>query len=368
VRTIFAAGYVAVKAVRLASFPPKGGRRVAGRGDCLYSAGFSARQHNVSLEQIYSLIGDDMRSVDRVIQERLHSDVDLVRQVAEYLVNSGGKRMRPAVLLLSARAAGYDGRHHHELAAVVEFIHTATLLHDDVVDASDLRRGRSTANAMFGNAASVLVGDFLYSRAFQMMVSVGSMRVMEILSDATNVIAEGEVLQLMNCHDADVDVDRYLQVIRYKTAKLFEASARLGAVLGGLAFEQEAGVASYGMHLGTAFQLVDDALDYSGDESETGKRLGDDLAEGKPTLPLIHVMKSGSPDDAAAVRSAIETGGRETLPAIVEAVRKTGAIEFTIAQATAEAGLACDALDALPSSHFKEALLQLASFAVQRRY
>jgi octaprenyl-diphosphate synthase len=322
----------------------------------------------VSLEQIYSLIGDDMRSVDRVIQERLHSDVDLVRQVAEYLVNSGGKRMRPAVLLLSARAAGYEGRNHQELAAVVEFIHTATLLHDDVVDASDLRRGRSTANAMFGNAASVLVGDFLYSRAFQMMVSVGSMRVMEILSDATNVIAEGEVLQLMNCHDADVDLDRYLQVIRYKTAKLFEASARLGAVLGGLAPDQEAGVARYGMHLGTAFQLVDDALDYSGDESETGKRLGDDLAEGKPTLPLIHVMKNGRAEDAAVVRSAIETGGREALPAIVEAVRKSGAIDFTIAQAQGEALLASAALDALPSSHFKEALLQLASFAVQRRY
>jgi len=240
----------------------------------------------VSLDQLYSLIEHDMRAVDALIGSRLHSDVALVRQVAQYLVSSGGKRMRPAVLLLAAGAAGYSGaRHHHELAAVVEFIHTATLLHDDVVDTSDLRRGQQTANAAFGNAASVLVGDFLYSRAFQMMVSVGSMRVMEILSEATNVIAEGEVLQLMNCHDADVDLGRYLQVIRFKTAKLFEASARLGGVLGEVSPQQEQGLAGYGMHLGTAFQLLDDVLDYSGEESETGKRLGDDLAEGKPTLP-----------------------------------------------------------------------------------
>ena len=322
----------------------------------------------MALEETYALIADDMQEVDRVIQARLHSDVALVRQVAEYLVQSGGKRMRPAVLLLSARASGYEGRHHQALAAVVEFIHTATLLHDDVVDASDLRRGRSTANAMFGNAASVLVGDFLYSRAFQMMVSVGSMRVMEILSDATNVIAEGEVLQLMNCRDADVDTERYLQVIRYKTAKLFEASARLGAVLGGTDADLESGLAAYGMHLGTAFQLVDDALDYSGDESETGKRLGDDLAEGKPTLPLIHVMNCGRPDDAATVRQAIETGGRDDLPAIVQAVKASGAIEFTIGQARAEAERACAALSQLPASQFKEGLLKLASFAVQRRY
>jgi octaprenyl-diphosphate synthase len=323
---------------------------------------------SVSLEQLNSLIGDDMSAVDRVIHDRLHSDVVLVRQVAEYLVNSGGKRLRPAVLLLTAKAAGYTGTHHHDLAAVVEFIHTATLLHDDVVDESALRRGRSTANAAFGNAASVLVGDFLYSRAFQMMVSVGSMRVMEILSEATNVIAEGEVLQLMNCHDADVDVERYLQVIRYKTAKLFEASARLGGVLGGVSEDMEQGFAEYGMHLGTAFQLVDDVLDYSGDEQETGKHLGDDLAEGKPTLPLIYVMENGTPEQAQAVRLAIETGGRDALPVVIEAVRSTGALDYTLAQARLEAGRANAAISALSSSHFKDALLQLSAFAVERRH
>jgi octaprenyl-diphosphate synthase len=310
-----------------------------------------------------------MRAVDDVIQSRLHSDVVLVRQVAQYLVSSGGKRMRPAVLLLSAHAAGYaGGKHHHELAAVVEFIHTATLLHDDVVDASDLRRGRQTANAAFSNAASVLVGDFLYSRAFQMMVSVGSMRVMEILSEATNVIAEGEVLQLMNCHDADVDLERYLQVIRFKTAKLFEASARLGGVLGGVAPDQERGLADYGRHLGTAFQLIDDVLDYSGDEKETGKRLGDDLAEGKPTLPLIYLMQQGTAEQAALVRHAIEEGGRDSLPEVVAAVKTSQALEYTRQQATEESRQAIAALNCLPASQHKEALLQLSLFAADRRY
>ena len=322
----------------------------------------------VSLDQLNTLIGDDMLAVDSVIHARLHSDVVLVRQVAEYLVNSGGKRLRPAVLLLAAKAAGYQGAHHHELAAVVEFIHTATLLHDDVVDESALRRGRSTANAAFGNAASVLVGDFLYSRAFQMMVSVGSMRVMEILSEATNVIAEGEVLQLMNCHDADVDVERYLQVIRYKTAKLFQASARLGGVLGKVDAAMEQGFADYGMHLGTAFQLIDDVLDYSGNEQETGKHLGDDLAEGKPTLPLIFVMDNGTKAQAAAVREAIESGGREALPQVIDAVRSTGALDYTVEQARIEAGRANSALFALPGSQFKDALLYLSAFAVERRH
>jgi octaprenyl-diphosphate synthase len=252
----------------------------------------------VDLAAIYSLITDDMREVDAVIRARLRSEVVLVSQVAEYIVGAGGKRMRPALVLLVAGALGYRGRHHHELAAVIEFIHTATLLHDDVVDESDLRRGRETANAQFGNAASVLVGDFLYSRAFQMMVGVGSMRVQQVLADATNTIAEGEVLQLMNCHNADIDVDEYLQVIRFKTAKLFEAAARLGAILVDASAEVEAGMATYGMHLGTAFQLIDDVLDYSGEEAETGKHLGDDLAEGKPTLPLIHTMKFGTPEQA----------------------------------------------------------------------
>src|SRR5512143_1605222 len=261
-----------------------------------------------------------MAAVDQVIRTRLHSEVALVSQVGEYIVNSGGKRLRPALVVLSAQAFGYGGRHHHELAAVVEFIHTATLLHDDVVDESELRRGNRTANALFGNAASVLVGDFLYSRAFQMMVTVDSMRVMRVLADATNTIAEGEVLQLLNCHDAGVDVPSYLRVIRFKTAKLFEAGARLGAILGQVSPQVEEGLARYGMHLGTAFQLIDDVLDYSGDEHATGKHLGDDLAEGKPTLPLIHVMQRGSPAQAGLVRHAIEHGGRDDFPSVLAAI------------------------------------------------
>ncbi|EXI87241.1 MAG: Octaprenyl-diphosphate synthase [Candidatus Accumulibacter sp. BA-94] len=280
------------------------------------------------MEQLYRLIGSDMTAVDTVIRQRLHSDVALVRQVAEYIVHSGGKRLRPALVLLSAGALEYRGTHHHQLAAVIEFIHTATLLHDDVVDASNLRRGRQTANALFGNSASVLVGDFLYSRAFQMMVAVNDMRIMQVLSDATNVIAEGEVLQLMNCHDADVDEEGYLQVIRYKTAKLFEAAAQVGAIIGGAGVDVEKAMAVYGMHLGTAFQLIDDVLDYSGAELETGKHLGDDLAEGKPTLPLIFVLKNGSPEQAASVRRAIEDGGRDNLPEILAAVRESGALEY----------------------------------------
>jgi len=322
----------------------------------------------VNLEQLYALIGPDMKAVDAVIRQRLHSEVVLVRQVAEYIIQSGGKRLRPALVLLAAGALDYRGTHHHDLAAVVEFIHTATLLHDDVVDESALRRGRDTANAMFGNAASVLVGDFLYSRAFQMMVSVNDMRVMRVLSDATNVIAEGEVLQLMNCHDADVDERRYLQVIRYKTAKLFEAAAQLGAILGGATPAFEQGLAAYGMHLGTAFQIIDDVLDYSGAEAETGKHLGDDLAEGKPTLPLIHVMQHGTPEQAATVRNAIEQGGRDEFPAVLAAVRASGALEQARKAAEAEANLASCAISALPPSQYKESLLQLSAFAVSRSF
>ena len=322
----------------------------------------------MNLEQLYSLIGPDMKAVDAVIRDRLYSDVVLVRQVAEYIISSGGKRMRPALVLLAAGALNYQGKHHHELAAVVEFIHTATLLHDDVVDESSLRRGRDTANAMFGNAASVLVGDFLYSRAFQMMVQVEDMRVMRVLSDATNIIAEGEVLQLMNCHDADVHEERYLQVIHYKTAKLFEAAAQLGAIVGGATPEQEQGLAAYGMHLGTAFQLVDDVLDYSGAEAETGKHLGDDLAEGKPTLPLIYVMRHGSTEQAACVRQAIEQGGRDEFPAVLAAIKATGALDYTRKQAGREAELACAAIQSLPPSNYKKALLELSSFAVQRNH
>jgi octaprenyl-diphosphate synthase len=316
----------------------------------------------------YSLIADDMKAVDAVIRARLHSEVVLVRQVAEYIIAAGGKRLRPALLLLAAGAVGYRGTHHHELAAVVEFIHTATLLHDDVVDESDLRRGRDTANALFGNAASVLVGDFLYSRAFQMMVSVGSMRVMEILADATNIIAEGEVLQLMNCHNAEIDIPSYLQVIRFKTAKLFEAATRLGGVVGGVSREVEEGLANYGMHLGTAFQLIDDVLDYSGDEAETGKHLGDDLAEGKPTLPLIHVMRNGSAEHAACVRHAIESGGRDDFPDVLAAVRASGALDAAREHAWSEAQRAIDALVPLQPSIFKDSLLELADFAVARRF
>ena len=322
----------------------------------------------MKLELLYNLIGSDMKAVDAVIRARLHSDVVLVRQVAEYIIQSGGKRLRPALVLLAAGALGYRGTHHHELAAVVEFIHTATLLHDDVVDESDLRRGRETANALFGNAASVLVGDFLYSRSFQMMVEVGDMRVMRVLSDATNVIAEGEVLQLMNCHDADVDEARYLQVIRFKTAKLFEAAAQLGAIVGGASPEIEKCMAEYGMHLGTAFQLIDDVLDYSGAEVETGKHLGDDLAEGKPTLPLIYVMQNGTPEQAACVRKAIENGGRDDFPQVLAAIRATGALEHARQQAKAEADLATIALQALPASTYKDSLIELCLFAVARSY
>ncbi|NHC06377.1 octaprenyl-diphosphate synthase [Azonexus fungiphilus] len=322
----------------------------------------------MTLEQLYALIGPDMKAVDAVIRERLHSDVVLVRQVAEYIINSGGKRMRPALVLLAAGALGYQGRHHHELAAVVEFIHTATLLHDDVVDESELRRGRDTANAAFGNAASVLVGDFLYSRAFQMMVAINDMRVMQVLSDATNVIAEGEVLQLMNCHDADVDEARYMQVIHYKTAKLFEAAAQLGGIVAGAAPDVEAALARYGMHLGTAFQLVDDVLDYSGQEADTGKHLGDDLAEGKPTLPLIYVMQHGTPAQAACVRKAIEEGGRDDFPAVLAAIQQSGALAHARKRAAEEGELARASISALGDSIYKKALLQLSFLAVERNH
>lgn len=321
----------------------------------------------MELSGIYTLIADDMKAVDAVTRARLHSEVVLVRQVAEYIIAGGGKRMRPALVLLAAGALGYQGKQHHELAAVVEFIHTATLLHDDVVDESALRRGRDTANALFGNAASVLVGDFLYSRAFQMMVGVGSMRIMEVLADATNVIAEGEVMQLMNCHNADTGIDDYLRVIRFKTAKLFQAAARLGGILGKANPDLEEGLARYGMHLGTAFQLIDDVLDYSGEEVDTGKHLGDDLAEGKPTLPLIHVLKHGTPVQAACVRKAIEDGGRDSFNEVLAAVRATGALDAAREHARAEAMIAIDAIAQLPSSVYKNALIELSTFSVSRK-
>ncbi len=323
----------------------------------------------LGLGTIYSLIEGEMRSVDAVIRQRLHSEVPLVSQVGNYIVASGGKRIRPALLLLSARAVGYRGERHHELAAVIEFIHTATLLHDDVVDESSLRRGKKTANAEFGNAASVLVGDFLYSRAFQMMVSVGSMRVMEVLAEATNIIAEGEVLQLMNCRNADIGVDDYLRVIRYKTAKLFEASARLGAILGEGSRAIEEALAAYGKHLGTAFQIIDDVLDYSGDEGELGKSPGNDLAEGKPTLPLIYVMQQGRPEQAALVRAALENSGGGSFAPIMAAVRESGALDAAREIARREAGLAKQAIaDMLPDTQHRTALLELADFAVARQF
>ena len=322
----------------------------------------------MNFASLYAPIDADMRAVDAVVRARLHSEVALVRQVAEYIIAAGGKRMRPALVLLAAGACGYSGTRHHDLAAVVEFIHTATLLHDDVVDESSLRRGRETANAVFGNPASVLVGDFLYSRAFQIMVGAGSMRVMQVLADATNVIAEGEVLQLMNCRNADIGIDAYLQVIRYKTAKLFEAAGRLGAILGEANPEIETALADYGMHLGTAFQLIDDVLDYSGQEAETGKHLGDDLAEGKPTLPLVPAIHHGTPEQAALVRAAIETASSDRFAEVLVAVRSCGALDAARRHGLAEAAKAKAALAPLPESKFRETLIQLADFAVQRSF
>lgn len=307
-----------------------------------------------------------MAEVDQVIHRRLASKVALVNQISHYIVNAGGKRVRPMLLLLIARALGSDSPHRHELAAVVEFIHTATLLHDDVVDESDLRRGRKTANALFGNAASVLVGDFLYSRAFQMMVSTNRMRVMEILAEATNVIAEGEVLQLMNMHDPDISVDDYLRVIEYKTAKLFEASARLGALITDASPDIENACAAYGRTLGTAFQLIDDLLDYEGSTAELGKNIGDDLREGKPTLPLLVAMQRGTPEQRDMIRNAIIHGEVERMAEIVAIVKATGAIEATREAAQAQAELAKQCLDALPASEYREALLHLSFDSIHR--
>ena len=321
----------------------------------------------VTSPAILAPIAGDMRRVDALIRERLGSDVPLVRQVAEYIVAGGGKRLRPALLLLAAGACGCRGEARFELATVVEFIHTATLLHDDVVDTSLLRRGRKTANAAFGNAAAVLVGDFLYSRAFQMMVAVNSMRVMQVLADATNTIAEGEVLQLMNCHDPDVAEAAYLEVIRRKTAKLFEAAARLGAVLGGAPQALEQGLAEYGMRLGTAFQLIDDVLDYSGESGEIGKNLGDDLAEGKPTLPLIRAMACGDAAQRAAVRRAIIDGGRDDFAPVLAAVNASGALDYARAVARGEVAAAQRSLAALAPSAHRDSLLELTAFSISRR-
>lgn len=314
-----------------------------------------------------ALIAPDMREVDRVIALRLDSSVPLVGQISQYIIAAGGKRLRPALLLLVAGALGCQSAQRFNLAAVVEFIHTATLLHDDVVDASTMRRGRATANETFGNPASVLVGDFLYSRAFQMMVDAGQMRIMEVLADATNVIAEGEVMQLMNMHDASLDEAAYLQVIRSKTAKLFEASSRLAAILAGSSAATEEACATYGQALGTAFQIIDDVLDYDGDTQEMGKNLGDDLREGKATLPLIAAMQRGTPAQALTVRHAIEQGSTDELHAIAAIVRETGALDVARQAAAAEAQRAMDAISILPDNPHRAALLQLAAQLLTRR-
>jgi octaprenyl-diphosphate synthase len=309
-----------------------------------------------------------MREVDAVIARRLDSGVPLVGQVSQYIISSGGKRLRPALLLMVCGALGFRGDQRFNLAAVVEFIHTATLLHDDVVDESTLRRGRATANESFGNPASVLVGDFLYSRAFQMMLDAHDMRVMEILAEATNVIAEGEVMQLMNMHDPGLDEPAYVQVIRSKTAKLFEASARLGAVLAKAGPQLEQACADYGQALGTAFQVIDDVLDYAGDAAEMGKNLGDDLREGKVTLPLIAAMRRGTEEQRSLIRHAIETGALEELDAIVAIVKETGALEVAHQAAAAEAERAMSAAKQLPVNEHAQALVQLAASLLQRRY
>lgn len=314
-----------------------------------------------------SLIANDMREVDSVIADRLHTSVPLISQISQYIIAAGGKRLRPALLLMICKALGYEESQRFNLAAVVELIHTATLLHDDVVDESTMRRGRATANEAFGNPASVLVGDFLHTRSFQMMVAAGSTRVLQILSDATNIIAEGEVQQLMNMHDASLDEEGYLQVIRSKTAKLFEASAQLGAVLAGSSPAVEQACATYGQALGTAFQIIDDVLDYTGDTAEMGKNLGDDLREGKCTLPLIAAMQRATPEQAAIVRQAIEQGSTEQLATVIAIVQATGALDVARAAAHAEAQRAIDALEQLPDNLHTANLLQLAAQLLDRR-
>ena len=326
----------------------------------------AAAAHPVTPASVADPVAAQMTQVDAVIAERLHSDVSLISQIGQYIVSAGGKRIRPRLVLLFANALGYKGTEQFTLAATVEFIHTATLLHDDVVDESSLRRGRQTANAVFGNAASVLVGDFLYSRAFQMMVSVGDVRVLQVLAEATKVIAEGEVLQLMNMHDPDLAVEEYLRVIRSKTAKLFEASARLGALLARADGPTEEACARYGRSLGTAFQLVDDLLDYDGETSELGKNVGDDLREGKPTLPLLVAMARGTREERALIRHAIEHGEVGRLPEVVAAVRRTGALDAAREVAQSEADAARRCLLILPASNYREALLDLCARAVER--
>ncbi|WNC71625.1 octaprenyl diphosphate synthase [Thalassotalea psychrophila] len=321
----------------------------------------------MNINQIQELANHDMSAVNTLIYSQLKSDVVLINQLGMYIVNSGGKRIRPLLTVLAARAMGYQGEKHICLAAIIEFIHTATLLHDDVVDESSMRRGKETANELFGNSASVLVGDFLYTRSFQMMVTLDDMSIMKVLSNATNVIAEGEVLQLMNCNDPDTTVESYRQVIYCKTAKLFEAATRLAAVVTEQSEDMVKAMTLYGMHLGTAFQLIDDLLDYTADAQEMGKNVGDDLAEGKPTLPLLHAMHNGNETQRVMIREAIETGnGMDHLDEVLKAMRETGALELTQRMAEEEAEKAIAALDCLAESEYKQALIALAHLSVDR--
>lgn len=321
----------------------------------------------MNLEQINELTAQDMAAVNETILSQLNSDVSLINQLGYYIISGGGKRIRPMIAILAARALGYEDTQHVTIAALIEFIHTATLLHDDVVDESDMRRGKATANAAFGNAASVLVGDFIYTRAFQMMTSLGSLRILALMSEAVNVIAEGEVLQLMNCNDPDITEESYMRVIYSKTARLFEAAAQSSGILAGATEAQEQGLQDYGRYLGTAFQLIDDLLDYSADGQTLGKNVGDDLSEGKPTLPLLHAMRHGNPQQTAMIREAIEQGnGRHLLEPVLEAMRQCGSLEWTRARAEQEADKAIAALQSLPETPWRSALEALAHMAVQR--
>ncbi|MEC4727260.1 octaprenyl diphosphate synthase [Shewanella sp. D64] len=323
----------------------------------------------MDLNAIRQLADNDMNNVNKLIYKQLESDVALINQLGFYIINGGGKRMRPLLSILAARAVNYEGEAHLKLAAIIEFIHTASLLHDDVVDESLLRRGRETANALFGNSASVLVGDFLYTRSFQMMTELGSMEILEVLADATNVLAEGEVLQLMNCNDPNTTEESYMRVIYCKTAKLFEAATRLAGVLANSSNEIQAALAAYGKYLGTAFQLTDDLLDYTADTEELGKNIGDDLAEGKPTLPLIYAISHGSDAQKLLIRTAIEKGdGTDSIEPILAALEDCGALEYTFKRAQEESDKAIEALSILPESDYKQALISLAKIAVARNH
>ena len=322
----------------------------------------------MEFKDIQALIADDMNAVNNLIQDSLKSDVVLINQLSHYIIGNGGKRLRPMLALLAAKACGHTQQKHIDIAAIIEFIHTATLLHDDVVDESDMRRGKDTANNIWGNQAAVLVGDFLYSRSFEMMVEVGQLRVMQVLAQATNVIAEGEVLQLLNCNDAGTTEKRYLEVIYSKTAKLFEAACQLGAILADRSEAEEKAMANYGMHLGTAFQVVDDILDYSASADEMGKNVGDDLAEGKPTLPLIIALQRSEGDDAKMIRDAIEEGGIENIDAIIEIINKTGALDYSRDIAQKETALAIESLSIFDESEEKTALIELAWFSIRRHH